>query len=406
MRRTILGLLAFALPLIGAPMGVKAEELNATVPQSAISTVVNNTLSTTTAPSRRLSTQLAELRAMREAAETRNAGEVQQVAQPVNPPVQQALPGPPPVISTITPAPVVNAPQQEQVASDPNPGIVLPPRDSIPQQGTGEWKPVRLHTEFRSRPRDTAFDVKAELVTKGGWIFGVQYVNQSGTFSGENLKEIWKGTYRDTRSEFWAGRHGASKDGRTRWSVNGFVRRLTHEDSGEGKSLPGAEYPYSYTWKNSPKPITQLGVRARVERDLIRTESQQLTVHLKGEAAATVSGQSGWAYDVQAGVWYRTAQVEAYGEVGVNNTGAYANGYGRYYLTKSGQVRPFVEVRGEVGSGYHNTQVGGGLQIGIGKHAYAEGVLGYNAGTSGNGLAATARFGFRFYTNSPLEVGS
>lgn len=395
MRRTILGLLAFALPLIGAPMGVKAEELNATVPQSATSTVVNNTL-TPTAPSRRLSTQLAELRAMREAAETRNAGEVQQVAQPVNPPVQQALPGPPPVISTITPAPVVKAPQQEQVASDPNPGIVLPPRDSIPQQGTGEWKPVRLHTELRSRPRDTAFDVKAEFVTAKGFMSGVQYVTQSGSFTGENLKEIWKGSYTDSRLEFWAGIHGRSQDARTRWSLVGFGRQLTHTDSGSGQSRPGTEYPYSYTWKNDPKPLVQVGARARIERDLIRTESQQLTVHLKGEAAATVSGQSGWAYDVQAGVWYRTAQVEAYGEVGVNNTGAYANGYGRYYLTKSGQLRPFVEGRGEFGSGYHNTQVGGGLQIGIGKHAYAEGVLGYNAGTSGNGMAATARFGFRF----------
>ncbi len=395
MRRTILGLLAFALPLIGAPMGVKAEELKDTVSQSATSTVVNNTL-TPTAPSRRLSTQLAELRAMREAAETRNAGEVQQVAQPVNPPVQQALPGPPPVISTITPAPVVKAPQQEQVASDPNPGIVLPPRDSIPQQGTGEWKPVRLHTELRSRPRDTAFDVKAEFVTAKGFMSGVQYVTQSGSFTGENLKEIWKGSYTDSRLEFWAGIHGRSQDARTRWSLVGFGRQLTHTDSGSGQSRPGTEYPYSYTWKNDPKPLVQVGARARIERDLIRTESQQLTVHLKGEAAATVSGQSGWAYDVQAGVWYRTAQVEAYGEVGVNNTGAYANGYGRYYLTKSGQLRPFVEGRGEFGSGYHNTQVGGGLQRGIGKNAYTEGVLSYNAGTSGNGMAATARFGFRF----------
>jgi len=395
MRRTILGLLAFALPLIGAPMGVKAEELKDTVSQSATSTVVNNTL-TPTAPSRRLSTQLAELRAMREAAETRNAGEVQQVAQPVNPPVQQALPGPPPVISTITPAPVVKDPQQEQVASDPNPGIVLPPRDSIPQQGTGEWKPVRLHTELRSRPRDTAFDVKAEFVTAKGFMSGVQYVTQSGSFTGENLKEIWKGSYTDSRLEFWAGIHGRSQDARTRWSLVGFGRQLTHTDSGSGQSRPGTEYPYSYTWKNDPKPLVQVGARARIERDLIRTESQQLTVHLKGEAAATVSGQSGWAYDVQAGVWYRTAQVEAYGEVGVNNTGAYANGYGRYYLTKSGQLRPFVEGRGEFGSGYHNTQVGGGLQRGIGKNAYTEGVLSYNAGTSGNGMAATARFDFRF----------
>lgn len=271
------------------------------------------------------------------------------------------------------------------------------PPGALPQQQAGEeWNPVRLHTELRSRPRDTTFDVKVEVVTQDGWMFGAQYVNQSGTFLGRNLKDIWEGQYTDTRSEFWAGRHGRSQDARTRWSVNGFVRQLTHTDSGSGQSRPGTEYPYSYSWGNTPNPITQLGVRTRGEHDLIRTKSQQLTVHLKGEAAATVSGQSGWAYDIQTGVWYRTAQVEAYGEVGVHNTGAYANGYGRYYLNKEGQLRPFAEGRGEVGSGYHNTQVGGGLQIGLSNNAYAEGVVGYNAGTSGNGLAATARLGFRF----------
>lgn len=340
--------------------------------------------------------QLEQLRAMRKAAEARNAGgEVQQVSQPVNSPVQQAPPGPPPVMPAI-PVPVsATPPQKEQVS--PTPGIVFPPRDSIPQQQAGEeWNPVRFHTEVRSRPNDLTIDAKVEVVTQDGWMFGAQYVNQSGTFSGRNLKDIWEGQYTDTRSELWVGRHGASQDGQTRWSVNGFVRQLTHEDSGKGQSLPGVEYPYSYSWENTPNPIIQLGFRARVEHDLIRTESQQLTVHLKGEAAATVSGQSGWAYDVQAGVWYRTAQVEAYGEVGVHNTGAYANGYGRYYLTSTGQLKPFVEVRGEVGSGYHNTQVGGGLQIGLGNNAYAEGVVGYNAGTSGNGLAATVRLGFRF----------
>ena len=270
------------------------------------------------------------------------------------------------------------------------------PPNSLPQQQAGEkWQPVRVHTEVRSRPRDTTIDAKAEVVTPNGWIFGVQHVSFSGHFYGSNVTDVWNGQYTDTRSEIWAGRHGATKDGLTRWSVNGFVRQLTHEDSGKGQSRPGAEYPDSYTWSNAPKPLTQVGVRARGERDIIRTESQQLTVHVEGEVATTVSGQSGWAYDVQAGVWYRTAQVEAYAEAGVNNTGAYANGYGRYYPTK-GQLKPFLQVQGEVGSGYHNTQVGGGLQVGIGRNAYTEGVVGYNAGTSGNGLAATARLGFRF----------
>lgn len=340
--------------------------------------------------------QLIELRAMREAAEARNAGNVvAQVSQPVQVPVQQAPPGPPPVMPTITSSPVsATPPQQGQVSSTS--GIVVPPRDSIPQQGEGQWKSLRVHTELRSRPRDTAFDVKAEFVTAKGFMSGVQYVTQSGSFTGENLKEIWKGSYTDSRLEFWAGIHGMSQDARTRWSLVGFGRQLTHTDSGSGQSRPGTEYPYSYKWSNQPKPDTQVGVRARVEHDLIRTESQQLTVHLKGEAAATVSGQSGWAYDVQAGVWYRTAQAEAYAEAGVNNSSAYANGYGRYYLTKSGQLRPFAEVRGEVGSGYHNTQVGGGVQIGLGRNGYAEAILGYNTGTSGDGLAATGRIGFKF----------
>ncbi len=342
--------------------------------------------------------QLQQLRAMRKAAEARNAnaGEVQQVSQPVNPPVQQAPPGPPPVMAAIpAPAPVLATPPQKEQGPSTS-GIVVPPRDSIPQQGEGQWKPLRVHTEFRSLPRNTAFDVKAELGTQNGWMFGAQFVTQSGSFTGENLKEIWKGSYTDTRAEFWGGRHWSSQDSKTRWSVNAFVRQLTHTDSGEGRSRPGNPDSYTYTWRNPVKPLTQVGVRARVEHDLIRTESQQLTVHLKGEVAATVSGQSGLAYDVQTGVWYRTARIEAYAEAGVNNTGGYANGYGRYYLTKGGQLKPFVEVRGEVGTGYHNAQVGAGVQVGIGKNAYAEGVLGYNAGTSGNGMAVITRFGFRF----------
>jgi len=371
MWRTILGLSAVLLPFIGAPMGVKAEELKPAVPQSATSTVVNNL---SQAP-RRLSTRevVAELKAMGK------------------------QPGPPPVIPAIQAdlAPmVVTTPQQEHVAPRTD---LIRPDGAIPQQQAGEkWQPVRVHSEFRSRPRDTTFDVKAELVTKTGWMFGAQYVNQSGNFSGENLKETWKGQYTDTRLEFWAGGHWSSQDGRTRGSVNAFVRQLGHEDLGKGKSRPGTEYPYAYSWKNVPQPLTQLGVRARIERDLIQDKSQQLTVHLEGEAAATVSGQSGWAYDVQAGVWYRNAHVEAYGEVGVNNTGGYANGYGRYYLTKGGQLRPFAEVRAETGSGYSNLQVGGGLQVGLGQNAYLEGVLGYNSGTSGDGLTATVRAGFRF----------
>lgn len=375
-KRTILGLFALVFPLIGAPMGVKAEELKLSAPQSATSAVVNNTPIALEAKPASPQEQLAELRAMR----ARISGQA------------DSEPGPPPVMSAI-PDP---ADPQEKLVTTPRTDLIRP-EGALPQQQAGElWKPIRIHTEVRSRPRDTTFDVKAELVTKGGWMFGVQHVDSSGTFSGRNATDVFRGDYTDTRSEFWVGRHGATKDARTRWSVNAFVRQLTHTDSGKGQSRPGAEYPYSYTWKNAPKPLTQVGLRARIERDLIRTESQQLTVHLKGEAATTVSGQSGWAYDVQAGVWYRTAQVEAYAEVGVNNTGAYANGYGRYYLTKNGQLKPFVEVRGEIGSGYHNVQVGGGLQVGIGRNAYAEGVVGYNVGTSGNGLAATARLGFRF----------
>ena len=381
-KRTILGLLAFALPLLGAPMGVKAEELNATVPQSATSTVVTNTLAT--ASVRRLSTreEAAQIRAIRMRLEAERNGVS-----------SQQQPGPPPVIPVIqVAAPVAVAP----ASTTPNTGIVVPPRDSIPQQGEGKWNPFRLHTEFRSRPRDTAFDVKAEFVTAKGFMSGVQYVTQSGSFTGDNLKEIWKGSYTDSRLEFWAGIHGRSQDARTRWSVVGFGRQLTHTDSGEGKSRPGMEYPYVYTWKNPAKPLTQLGVRARLERDLVQNKYQQFTVFVEGEGAATVAGESGLAFNAKTGLWSRTQQTEVFAEVGVNNTGAYANGYGRYYLTKSGQWRPFGEVRGEVGDGYHNVQVGGGLQVGISKNAYAEGVLGYNSGTSGDGLAATLRAGLRF----------
>lgn len=404
MRRTILGLLAVALPFIGAPMGVKAEGLNAKVPQPATSMVVTNTLATPS--SRRLSTreEAAQIRAIRKLLEDARTGSVSSEQQSEPPPIRSAIQvAPVPVAATTQQEPVapaavvVSTPQQEQAAPSAIQTDLIRPSGSLPQKQAGErWKPIRIHTEVRSRPNDLTIDAKAEVVTKGGWMTGAQFVTQSGSFSGENLKEVWNGQYTDTRSEFWAGRHGRSQDDQTRWSVNGFVRQLTHEDSGKGQSRPGAEYPYSYTWRNAPNPLTQVGVRARVERDVIRNYSQQLTIHLKGEAAATVSGNSGWAYDVQAGVWYRTPQVEVYAEAGVNNTGAYANGYGRYYLTSTGQLKPFAEVRVEGGSGYHNTQVGGGLQIGIGKNAYAEGVLGYNTGTSGDGMAATLRAGFRF----------
>jgi hypothetical protein len=367
-KRTILGLFALVFPLIGAPMGVKAEELKLSAPQSATSAVVNNTPIALEAKPASPQEQLAELRAMR----ARISGQAD--SEPGQPPVMSAIPDP--------------ADPQEKLVTTPRTDLIRP-EGALPQQQAGElWKPIRLHTEVRSRPRDTTFDVKAEMVTKGGWMFGVQHVDSSGDFRGSNATDVFKGDYTDTRSEFWVGRHGATKDARTRWSVNALVRQLTHKDSGSGKSLPGTEYPYSYTWKNAPKPLTQVGVRARGERDVIRTESQQLTVHVEGEVAATVSAQ--------LGVWYQTAQFKAYAEAGVNNTGAYANGYGRYYLTKGGQLRPFVEVRGEAGSGYHNVQVGGGLQVGISRNAYAEGVVDYNVGTSGNGLAATARLGFRF----------
>lgn len=314
---------------------------------------------------------------------------------PPSAPSPEPAPAPAPVVAVVpTPSPKPASKLGEEITLDE---VRYEPPNSLPQQQAGEkWQPVRVHTEVRSRPRDTTIDAKAEVVTPNGWMFGVQHVNSSGHFDGSNATDVWNGQYTDTRSEIWAGRHGATKDGLTRWSVNGFVRQLTHEDSGKGQSRPGTEYPYSYKWRNAPKPLIQVGVRARGEQDVISTDSQQLTFHVEAEAATTVSGESGWAYDVQAGVWYRTARAEAYAEAGVNNTGAYANGYGRYYLTKDGQLRPFVEVRGEVGSGYHNTQVGGGLQGGIGRNAYAEGVVGYNAGTSGNGLAATARLGFRF----------
>jgi hypothetical protein len=377
MRRTILGLLAFALPLIGAPMGVKAEELNAAVSQSAGSTVVSTPLA---APVPRLSTRAdaAEIRALRMRLEAERTSGEQSSPLPV-------------ILAIQVPAPVAVAP----ASTTPTPGIVVPPRDSIPRQGEGKWNPFRLHTEFRSRPWDTAFDVKAEVYTRNGWMFGGQFVTQSGSFTCDNQKEIWKGSYTDSRLEGWAGIHGRSLDTKTRWSLVGFGRQLTHTDSGSGQSRPGTEYPYAYTWKNPAKPLTQLGVRARLERDLIQSKPQQLTIHVKAEAAAPVSGQSGWAYDVQAGVWYRTAQIEAYGEFGDNNTGAYANGYGRYYFSK-GQLRPFAEVRGEVGTGYHNVQVGGGLQVGIGKNGYGEFSGGHNWGSAGDGPTFKIGGGLRF----------
>lgn len=351
-----------------------------------------------------LQEQTAELRAMRKVSEACNKGkqclvsqgdvrlELQPQAPPGPPAPKPAPPAPEPALATASTA-TLRLGGGEITLAD----IGQEPPNSLPQQQAGEkWSPARIHTEVRNRPRDTAFDVKAELLTKNGWMFGIQHVNSSGYSSGSNATDVFRGDYTDTRSELWVGRHGVSKDSLKRWSLVGFGRQVTHTDSGSGQSRPGTEYPYSYNWKNSPKPITQLGVRVRIERDLIQSASQQLTIHGEVEVATTVAGGSGLAFNAKTGVWYRTAQVEAYGEVGVNNTGAYANGYGRYYLTKDGQLRLFGEVRGEVGDGYHNVQVGGGLQLGLGRNGYAEAVLGYNIGTSGDGLAATGRIGFKF----------
>lgn len=391
MWRTILGLSAVLLPFIGAPMGVRAEEL-LSIPQSATSTVV-----TPTAPARRLSTreEAAQIRAihMRLAAERTGVASSGQQSGP--PPVLPATPVAPQ--EHMAPAPVViTPPQQEQVAPNSIRTNLIPPSGSLPLQQVGEkWNPLRLYLEFRSRPRDTAFDVKAEFVTPKGFMSGLQYVTQSGSFTGENLEEVWKGQYTGTRFDLWAGIHGISKDTKTRWSLVGFGRVITDTDSGEGKSRPSNPDSYTYKWRNQPKPLTQLGVRARVERDLIQNKYQQFTVFIEGEAAATVSGQGDWAYNVKTGLWSRTKRSEAYAEFGFNNTGFYVNGFTRRYFN-DGRIRLFGELRGDLGKGYSNLQVGGGIQAALGQNGYAEAVLGYNTGTSGDGLAAMLRLGSRF----------
>jgi hypothetical protein len=234
MKRTILGLLAFTLPLIGAPMGVKAEE-NATVPQSAASTVA-----TPTAPAvRRLSTRevVAGLRADRMRLEAAR---------------QQS--GPPPVL------PVTQVVVQQPV----NPAVAVPLTPF--QKGGGESSlfggnntTLRGEAEYSSTPSQTNSKAGVTVAPKGKpFLSQVTGYNSSGTCPADG------GTcsYDSTKLDFYGALRGWSA--KTEWNAGLFVRLQDNKSNGTWRSPDGL---YSGVWK-ADKDQTDFGLRLAFRRQL------------------------------------------------------------------------------------------------------------------------------------------
>lgn len=236
MRRTILGLLAFALPLIGAPMGVKAEELKPSILQSTTSTVVSNSL---TAPVRlrRPSTRevAAELRATREALEARSGS------------------------SLVLPATQI-------VAQQPPPAVTVPVVTPF-QKGSGESSlfgvdktTIMGEAEYSSTPSQTNSKAGVTLAPKGQpFLFHVTGYQSSGTCPAGPGGSC---EYDSTKLDFYGALRGWSV--RTEWNAGLFVRLQGNSANGTWKSTDGL---YSGSWK-SDKTQTDIGIRARLRHRL------------------------------------------------------------------------------------------------------------------------------------------
>ena len=298
-KRTILGLLAFALPLLGAPMGVKAEELNATVPQSATSMVANNTL--TTAPTRRLSTRedAAQIRAilMRLEAE-RGVTSSQQ-------------PGPPPVL------PVTQVVAQQPV----NPAVAVPGVTPFHRGGGesslfgGDKTTIRGEAEYQSAPGQTNSKAGLTVAPKGKpFLFQVTGYNSSGTCPAGPGGTC---SYDSTKVDIYGAlRWGWSST--TEWNVGPFVRVQQNNANGTWKSPDGL---YSGEWK-SDKDQTDVGIRARIRHRLDPKSSANPWIGAGGEYDFANGG-----YDIFAEGGLRPGNPKnpwnLYVQGGVNSDGGY-----------------------------------------------------------------------------------
>jgi hypothetical protein len=250
--RNILGMFVIVLPLL-APMGVKAENLLSS-PQSNIQAEMPRRLSTRE--------QAAELRAMREAVEARNAGSVPQMSQ--------APPGPPPVL-----------PVTQVVAQQPPPAVTVPVVTPF-QKGSGESSlfgvdktTIKGDAEYSSTPSQTNSKAGVTLAPKGKpFLLQVTGYNSSGTCPAGPGGTC---SYDSTKVDIYGALQGRSST--TEWNVGPFVRVQQNNANGTWKSPDGL---YSGEWK-SDKPQTDFGIRARIRHLLDPKSSANPWIGAGGE---------------------------------------------------------------------------------------------------------------------------
>jgi hypothetical protein len=251
--RNILGMFAIVLPLL-APMGVKAENLLSS-PQSNIQAEMPRRLSTRE--------QAAELRAMREAAEARNAGSVPQMSQ--------TPPGPPPVL------PVTQVVTQQPV----NP-VVAGPVVTPFQKGGGESSlfggnntNIRGEAEYSSTPSQINSKAGVTLAPKGKpFLMQVTGYQSSGTCPAGPGGTC---SYDSSKLDIYGALRGWSST--TEWNAGPFVRFQQNNANGTWKSPDGL---YSGEWK-SDKPQTDVGIRARIRHRLDPKSSANPWIGAGGE---------------------------------------------------------------------------------------------------------------------------
>lgn len=265
--------------------------------------------------------QLAQLRAMRQAAEARNSGkaqgESQQVSQPVQPfsdqaQVAQASPSPPPVIPAVPVSTEYgHASQQEQGAHTPF------------QTGGGESSlfggddrtNVRLDGEYQGIP-DQSHSKASVTLAPQGQPFLVQVTGEQttgtcpagpgGSCEYDSRRLDVYGAYR-----FWTNT--------TEGNIGPFVRFQDNGANGTWRSPDGL---YSGSWK-SDKTQTDVGLRFRLRHRLAPGASSNPWVGVGGEYDFANGGYDAFGeFGVRPGNPKNPWNLYAQG--GVNTDGGYA----------------------------------------------------------------------------------
>lgn len=291
--RNILGMFAIVLPLLGAPMGVKAEELKAAVPQSAASMV---------ATPRRLSTRevAAEIRATRMRLEAER-GVTSSQQQPASPPVI-------PAIQVVTQQPVTP--------------VVAVPAVTPFQKGGGESSlfggnntTLRGEAEYSSTPSQTNSKAGVTLAPKGKPVL----LQVTGYQSSGTCPAGPGGTcsYDSSKLDIYGALRGWSST--TEWNAGPFVRFQQNNANGTWKSPDGL---YSGEWK-SDKPQTDVGIRARIRHRLDPKSSANPWIGAGGEydfanASFDLFGEGGIRPGKSINPW------NLYVQGGANSDGGYA----------------------------------------------------------------------------------